>query len=490
MIKRVLISISVIVSCTMQARRHFTSQTFLFPRPLYHQLAALQGPWLAVTNSSLHGATFCSGIQIVPLYQQSTSQTAKDLASYFLLDCKQELLFAGDESPHAGMRDVRAEWFNLPSTFSGILTLCPRQRQYGFVLEYKQAVYPLLPYDFLRYFYISARVPVVAVRNSLGLEQRDLKNIPIKNTFPRTLCEVVQQPSLAFARFYPGTRSDIGIAELRFDLGTTFIDKKYFLLTSYSALIIPTFRKIRPTYIFDSLVGINGHIGISSGVNLQIPLTESCDLYQVAFFFNIENIYYLDATHQRTFDVRTPHCTRKEWSRYLQVRKRGELRTQFAANVLTIPVKVKPYNTVMLDGGFRLFTGTFLGELGYHLWARGDEDIEFKRPCCAGQLFDFERYGIAGISPNNQEPVTASDSTIQTLAPADDVFVPLRLEDLDPASGVTRGTSTHMIYASFAYTGDNPDYTSLIGIGVFYEHAFNNAALTQWGIWAKLGLVF
>lgn len=476
-----------IFSSSYGAKR-YNSQTFLFPRPVYHNLAGFNGSWIEFSYLS---ANFKWGaLQITALHQESSKNHNCQVGEYFLSKCKQQLLFAGDNTPFRELRDVRAEWFNLPADFSGVLTINPEQRQNGLVFTYYQNLCNWFSYNFFDSWYLTAQVPFVWVKNTLNLRQRDIRPGTTVTQGPKDIIEAVTQADLRFAKFYTGSRSDQGLAELRFDLGGHVLNYKNFLLTSYSGISIPTHSKTSPVFLFDPVVGINGHWSLNAGINVQIPLTYPNDAYSLVFFADIDNRYYLQTDHCRTFDLKTPRCFKNGWSRYLQVRRPNELPTTFAANILTVPVKVKPFNMVNLEAGLRGSWCSIMGELGYQLWAHADERVELKKPNCEGRRFLFESFGIAG-QPRTQDgvlaPTSARFSTIKQLAPADEEFITIQPQDLNFRSAASRGTATHMLFGSLSFI---PTAHSLARIGAFIEWPHNNAAFQQWGIWGSIAASF
>lgn len=461
-----------------------TSQTFMFPRPIYNNLAAQNGPWLTFRTQEYQDSGF--SFEIVGAHQDGTTKNNHD--GYFSIDCKENLIFAGDQNSLIAQRDVRAEYFNLPDNFSGILQINAAQKQHGFWLTCFQKLGPL--FDIPSFYHVSlgVRIPVIWVENTLNLCQLSEINSENTSNQPANIIQALNQKELNYAKMLPGKHKDEGIPEVRFDLRSTFIQAFPFHLAAYSGFIIPTFRRVTPEFIFEPLVGINRHPALVAGANFMFPLSSDDCPWLICFFFDAENRFYIKSSQCRTFDLRNlDDCQQKQWSRYLKVRKEGDEETIFAANVLTLPVIAKPDNRANLDGGFRYFSGNFEAEVGYQLWVQGDERIELKTLNCQGQSFKFENYGIAGTGTGS-----ASKSTINTLAPNDDEFITIKENDLDLLSGAARGVSTNMIYASLSYTSlDEFTKTPLmISVGAFYEAPKNNAALTSWGVWGKAGTRF
>jgi hypothetical protein len=239
---------------------------------------------------------------------------------------------------------------------------------------------------------------------------------------------------------------------------------------------------VDPVFLFNPIVGINKHWGIGAGINVQIPLVQDCCPYQLLLFADLENRYYLSNRQCRTFDIKTPKCTPNPWSRYIQVRRNGFEQTTFAANVLTIPVEVKPFNMINIETGFRGFYGGFGAEIGYQLWAHNDEHIRLKHHNCEDDTQRFIGFGLAGTDANSSH-----NSTIRRRVHDDPNFVSIKRGNLDFRSAASRQAATHMVYGSFSYIVTCSFFEPFINVGAFYEHSHNNAAFTQWGVWAKIG---
>ena len=173
-------------------------------------------------------------------------------------------------------------------------------------------------------------------------------------------------------------------------------------------------------------------------------------------------------------------CNNLQWSRYLLLRREGEINTVPAVNILTQRARVKPYNMVDLSTGFKFKKDTTEVEIGYDLWAKHSERVTPLRPCCASLPFPITEYGIAGTATSS-----ANESTITTLAEDDPEFVHLKERDLNFHSAASRGGFTNRIHAAAGYTYCGESHDIFFGGGIFYEHPHTNIALENWGLWFK-----
>src|SRR5437868_5468930 len=131
----ILIVPSILHSTSSDHNRQFTtSHTFLFNRPIYYNITAQYSLWNSIVHDKA-GAN-CAAGQITGMYQKS--DRTKKLGGYFLLHCKDCVTIRGDNATNSQNRDIRAEYFNLPSNYSGTFCLKPEQEQAAVVLEFNQ----------------------------------------------------------------------------------------------------------------------------------------------------------------------------------------------------------------------------------------------------------------------------------------------------------------------------------------------------------------
>lgn len=468
----------IIIPCSLSGDTFKTSQTFMFTRPIYHNLAAQAQHWNKAVATKSHDGL--SAAQVIGLYQHS--RDSDRIKRYFLLDCKKQLLIAGDNSTNTTKRDVRAEWLGLPSDFSGLLTIAPEQRQIGFWLEFNQDLKNYISWKILDTWWFDIAIPIVIMKNNLRLSQSNIQNPGTSAHQPHDIIQAFNQPAWDFAKMDNCSRSKAGVAEIKFSLGGTYLDDNDFLLAYYGFISIPTSNKQKPHHIFSAYIGPNGHVDVGAGFNLELPLHDPCSACKAWLFLNIEDHYYLHNHQLRTFDLRDHECNELQWSRYMLLRKPGETETVPAMNITTQRVKVRPYNIVDLSTGFKFAHAGLECELGYDLWAKHSERICPVRPCCEGSHFPIEKYGIAGTGISS-----AQASTIAMLADNDPVFIHLKESDINFRSGASRGGFTNRLHAAACFTRVGECHDLFAGAGIFYERPHTNNALENWGFWLKIG---
>lgn len=436
-----------------------TSQTFIFYRPLSHNAAAFHQVWsqAVARNHTAHGSL----IQFITLALQTTPDNSAQ--AYFLLDCKKNIIVAGDTSPHAMSRQVRAEWLNLPSNFDGLLTIAPQQRQVGGLFSFAHDLGALHPW--LEHWWITGRIPIYQVKNNLCLQQLTAGNELIKAL-----------SSFRYAAMDNRNHKAIGISDITCALGVTFFENNNFIATLSAGLCVPTAKKATPTIIFKPFLATNGHFAFTFSFYTEMPLwAPSCEL-ESTFFLAIDD-YCLIRNHQmRTFDF-----YHKPWSRYLTLRHLRTGQTRPAVEITTLRVCVHPHNFVDILAGCKFRKNSFEFEIGYNLWAHSTEKLFLACNSLDKQKPEIENWGINGVNG-----ATANNSTIAYLAPNDPIPIPLKLSDLDILSGSARGAYTNKFHLALASCFDTKKYLLSLGAGIFYEKPHANTALEQWGGWLKI----
>jgi hypothetical protein len=445
-----------------------TAQSFMFTRQIYHNVAA---QYATAWHDFVYEKPGCLGIsaQAIGLYQQSLPLDKN--AKYFLLNKKSSISIRGDNTPSLPSslnRDVRAEWLNLPSNFSGIMSISPEQRQAGAWIELNYELKNCLDHELFNSLWVAIAFPIQMIENNIRISQNAVQN-PASG-FPSDIVEAFNQSTWEFGKMKLDKTQKIALAEVVFKIGSTFMAENGFQVGFYSLFSLATFGHQKATYVFDPFIGNNEHQAFGQGVNFQFPLNCDTDCERIALFLAIENLYLMRNFQHRTFDLRL-----KQWSRYLLLNKTDGTTNIPAINVLTLPVKVKPFNFVDLAAGFRYENDYIEAEFGYSMWAHGDERVYLQQSI-------GDTYGIAGSGPLK----TASKSTINSQAPDDLVFTPIFDKDIDMHIGAARAAITHKFYASLSGLLTTEASQCGLGFGAYFEFPQQNTALENWGIWVKI----
>lgn len=468
-----------------------TSRSFLFPRPVYHNFAAVRNLFSNIINCK-KGPNRAAA-QLTAIYQHSF-QSNKHITQYFLFNCKDRLIIRGDSAPDSHVRDVRAEWLNLPANFSGTLFLCPSQKQSAFVINYNQDLCQWFNWDMTRYSWLDIQIPIQYIENNLGLSQQIAQLGTQVAGLPKDIIEAFNQPQWNFGLIAPCKLKKLGVGEIRIGFGTTFPTDPDYLLTTSSFLIFPTESAQKPTYMFNPFIGTNRHFGLGSNVRFELPLYDECWPIQPKLFFAAEVTYFFSNKQSRIFDLKDPSGVtgfaadipriNRQWSRYLLFRRPGQVLPTPGVNILTQRAHVNPSATVDLTTGFKARCKAVYAEIGYNIWARNRERVWLVPPCCETGRYSFECFGIAG----RHTDTSASCSNICRQAADDECFQFIKPEDISLASGTYPGGSAHRIHGLIGYISPNCDQY-FAGFGAFYEIPHLNT-FRNWGLWGQAGVSF
>src|SRR5438045_2506916 len=123
------------MTLSIYAKREVFSRSFMYTKPAFYDVVMEQALWHDIEFNK-HGPSKI-GLQAIPFFQRSIPLDKN--TRYFLMKGKTELLVSGDENiDDLEVRDIRAEWVNLPGNFRGFLSVNPKQQQAGCVFEYHQ----------------------------------------------------------------------------------------------------------------------------------------------------------------------------------------------------------------------------------------------------------------------------------------------------------------------------------------------------------------
>jgi hypothetical protein len=301
-----LLSVFFITPSNCYERKVY-AHSFMYTKPGFYDVVMEQALWHDIAYNKK--GSIKAGVQITPFFQQS--MPLEKNARYFLMKGKTELLVAGDDTDSTDLinRDIRAEWVGLPSDFSGILSLNPKQQQKGCVLEYHQDLKNWVDIMILRDMYITLLMPISETHNSINLTQTNVTNPG--TTFPEDILQAFDQPTWCFSRIENCAKKKVGVAELRLKIGSSYISQDYFQLNYYSVLAIPTGNKQNGKTMFEPVNGNNHHLGIGAGINLQAPLNRDTSNYAFCFFVDLESVILIRNKQFRTYDL-----FNKPWSRF------------------------------------------------------------------------------------------------------------------------------------------------------------------------------
>lgn len=515
--------INIIVLCFMYHAAiynldQFTNQMFMFTKTLFNSIGVQQTSWYDFGYDPQKKGT---SVQMYPLYTESFATASN--RQYFLFDFKEELLMQGGVNPtgytltaagyvpvnpmenqistQSYTRDILGQWFNFNEDENALFTINPRQKQASFIFEINQELKKILNCSFADFWYVTIKAPITYVCNNFGLEGS------------QKTVEALTNNNFNYANFSNFNQKSTAVTNVQVILGTKYLRDQDSIIILGTGLVIPLVESLNNRYLFEPLNGFNGHFGLTGIALFQFPLVQKNDAAnsRLCFFFEFENNFLARNFQLRTYDLRG-----KPYSRYLKLLDRNLNTTVPAMNALTIRSRVEPFNIFDMATGFRLKYRHCTGELGYELWAHGSEVVtpEPNIP------WPDSRYGIAFINDQGElakindagnivpidttteSGLTASNSTINFVAAPDGVtsccptltFTPqnryIDLEDLDDFASSARAALVHRAYVSFSFGDKGKNRDMFANFGLYIEGSQNDAALSMWGAWAKVGLTF
>ncbi len=441
-----------------------SSQTFLFPHLIFQNMAARDSLWDNIIYEKTTRHEAC--LQAIGMFQKSVH--SQNVAGYFLIDCKSTISVKGQQGAFIpGEWDVRAQWLNLPSNFSGTLTLNPQQRQIAVILNYNQTLSHFFCHKIFKYLWYDLSMPIAQVENDLR---------------PMGSPEVItamNQPDWHFAKIPTQKRKKIGVPEIKLILGATIYNKNDFLFTIHTLGVLPTSKNNNPEYLFSPMLDIDSKVGFGAGTKFIAPLNDYTDSNSIKSLFvcGLEAQYFIKNKQRRTCDLKN-----KQWSRYMLYRKPNDPNVVPGVNILTIYCEVNPYSFFEFTADWRIqYKGLEL-EIGYDIWAQERETIEPVSPKCQQTPFSFEFYGIAGQMPGT----SASESTIAFQAPDDPIFKNITIYDINFSSAARQNAFVNKLHFAAGYTYYGPAIF-IAGVGIFMEKPAANTAFKNYGFWAKIG---
>lgn len=501
--------------------KEHTGQIFMFTRPVSNSIGINQATF---NNFAYESPNLGANFQLYGIFADSfETDTAKQ---YFLFDFKDELSIRGGTNPSAfevtpqGLRpenpgqdeittksfkrDILGQWLNQNEVETYSFTLEPRQRQGCAIIEYTQELKKLADYSIFDLWYLTIKLPVTYISNNIGFKGD---------------CEALEAFAHNNFNYVNITTADLTLTRptnLHIILGTNYLSEHDCQIMTGAGVIAPLTEQNTNRCLFEPIQGFNAHFAFSSQLLFQFPLVrrDDCANSRICFFLDIDNSFLMRRSQYRTYDLK---C--KPYSRYMKLLDMQTNETVPAMNALTIKSRVEPFNVFNMATGFRVKFNNMVAELGYELWAHGTEVLKLETEF--EQDWIENRYGIAFINDEGQlayvEPVTgqtlplepgqvgwtASESTINHVAAPDGtvnccndlIFTQknkyIRQQDLDMQSAAARSSMVHRVF----FTGGGScracgSCEAFGNIGVYMEVAHNNAALSMWGIWAKIGMAF
>lgn len=445
-----------------------------------------------------------------------TLEGSEKLARYFLppgcinncLNVREEAATITDTAPG---KNLEATHFNIVTNnhnFASRICIKPEHNVVGVGFALKK----VLKYDSegLARWWFEAMVPVERVETKLNLCETVINNgggplsseLGLDNSpHVPNMTAAFKQPSWKFGRIDNNcNRKATGVADVMLMIGYNSIITPIATLNSWVGGIIPTGTKIDyrvASELFPAVVGNNYHWGFCFGGSVGFTICET-DGWCASYLFDSAGRYLFAGNEVRSFDL-----IGKPWGRYQATYSSPEQASQAATsgniysgtsgiNVFTKCVQVIPHfnadlNTAILIEKFRSCGDVWLTELGYNVYTRQSEAINFIN-CNATRglaLKAVQGEGSTTTARNIKDNYPGCSSTFEN------AYKQISLCDVDLESASHPAFLTFTLYGAFGYQG-SPERPFFVSIGASYEAAVKavNTAIDRWTAWGKIGFSF
>lgn len=499
-------ALAVLASCQLFAAP--TGKSFYSMRPITSY--PLFRPQLGHDKRSNHFM-----ISATPLYHASAN--GNNFHRYFMPGGKDELLVAGARLGDVG-QDLSAAWFNIAGDVPGLaaddhelyinnfksrFTFKPSFRMYGASLHAQQSV---RVGDLM--LELSAQLPVLEAQANTRVEEvilggaaksfSDIDAFVIQNPGLDVIIteKITQLHSLSLTqalsnrafmpkgRLAPTRTVARGLGDLVLTAGADVVTRGSYTARVTARLTAPTADKPTAEYLFQPLLGNNGHwgIGVEWGNSLHFTPAESTVL---TVHQKISYDYFLPAHELRTFDL-----IGRPWSRYVQVTNDGSpyaggftpLKTAGpATGAFTLKASVTPREQLALSHACTGSLGRMSITAGHEWYYKRAEDLKLKGSLGEGRFIALSEFNNAS-TPQAYAFGTNPNATVAShpygwggaapAAPAGYQALANNLvitdKDLDLRSAQQPQYTAHTL---FVQAQAHFDETSMLSIGGQYEFA-------------------
>jgi hypothetical protein len=519
--KKLLVGLLLLpLLCTPAQPKSYTNKTFMMPRSVLDNLPLQVSSWHTQVMKQDKNK-FAGSIQAVGFYQASDNKS--NLGKYFGYYAKQEekkrdyisvapltdpnnIDFTSDDIP---VIYIYHDPDLNPTIFGGQIKFKPSQEVYGVRLDY---------YQNLHSFYFKVDLPIVEVKNSMGVSK--MGNVPLTSLFgvPTSFYNLFDyfegdienlnnqaspnqaQKKLTHAKF-GDTQDKSGVADINVSLGYTFLNKRSCRAGLGVNVTIPTGNEAHGEWLFEPILGNGKHWGLGCELDSKLRLwdegTGSRDAIDFLFFANLK--YLFDNTEHRTLGLLDNEGNKIKFGQYYLAGKKGELPVFPLANVLTRKVSVDPGLQFEMLAGLAFSANNVTFDLGYNMFVKNCEDVHLK------EKWEEDTYAIAhpgypGVGNAGYETVTGlpnpqpNDGPFNPSDPhhydSKTIPGPITHENLDIDAARTPSVLTHKVYGALNYAFYEWKYPLMLGIGGSYEFDSGNAALEGYDLWVKASVSF
>jgi hypothetical protein len=469
----------------------YSGKTYLSPRPVNFDLPMELSTW--------HNALFkkhvppdklkvCGRIAVTPFYQATTNKT--DIGKYFGVEgyntfkVVTEDDFDGTTVPVTNTFLIHDAANAGIEPLAGTVTFEPKQELFGARIDYFQ--------DIFKGFFFKAALPIVHVKNDMGMKitdshasnEIDGSTFTLEQFFKGEVSVTTErstdlQSPLTKGKI-DGSRSATGVADIDLGLGYKLFcnDKSHLFVTL--AGTIPTGKKPTGEWLFEPIYGNGQHFGLGGTLDGGVELWASKKA-SISLLIDVNYRYLFDATEDRILGLKESGNDANAIANFNHYYMVGTFSAdankplQPAANVLTQGLKVKPGSLFDAMAALSFRTSGFVFDLGYDLFYKEKETVELKD-------WTDDVYGIA-IRDFDTTEVFADDDGCRERNLNKEYF------NLDVVTNPSQ--VSHKIFGSLGYLCNvSKKYPTMLGLGGSYEFKSENSIPDKYEVWVKAGIAF
>lgn len=506
----------LVIPCIALARdshsEDFTSKTTFVPNPFYttgspehlmcyhnRMLGREDGIWGSVQATFFGGSSINSdhiARYFMPFTQTCITIAEGPNANSAFATPTPTLYSGGSDAFKKDSYDFLAQNFNIATQnndFQSVICFSPKQSFAGVAFDYRQSISDIED----KGFWFDIMIPVVHVKNDMGLSESITTTIsPSLPGHPVNMTEALQQGDWNFGKVSSCPLKKTHFSDIEIRLGYDVFREENYSYGAFIGVTCPASNRPTGEFLFEPLVGRNGHWGIMWGSTLMYEIWSS-EHGSIHAILDANNYYLFERGEIRSFDLKD-----KPWSRYINVFV-DQLSEQVTPgiNTLTRCVKVRPKGTYQMNSALVFRHKGFEFEVGTYLYVRQGEEIQLKDkwvegPAIAGVVASNGSTPAQSMSLSNMNAwnysLISQDVDFGKLAVLSSnntaMYRPITEEELDLKSAAHPATIAHKLYAGLAYNWDDKEYPVFAGGGASYQFCSDNTTMNRWTVFAKFGL--
>ncbi len=410
------------------------------------------------------------------------SNASNKLNKYFLFNNKDSLICrfnAPTTMEENLMQDILVADLNVAKkNFVSTIKFAPKQSISGSVFAMR--------FCLSESTWLSFNIPILKIRNNLNLcesisnEGLDIKNFKgiDKNDPVFNATNAFKQSGFDYGKI-DGIQEKIGFSDVAISIGHEGVNRSDLYMATSAGIIIPFSNKPNAKYLFEPILGNNGHFGIAieSLGQFNSKKFKNCSLWSS---WSAKSEYLFENTQKRSFDL-----NQKPFSRYIAVYKDDLSRSKsknvnpdwdlskksFGINYLTRDVLIKPNFAHTMHFGLDLISDKFYIGIGSYTLIKQKESAELAQTFERGPM-------IASYHINKSNSALRNISTEVDANDDNDKKYPINSLDLDFDSILTPTTISQSPYIHLGYS--NKDKMFGFELGYSYRYGHDDSVINGW----------